>query len=71
MQYRPIAELDRQETITLLHVANGDIDADDLAEASVTRLERLGLVEQRGVALGLTSSGIHKVARLRLRPSRA
>ena len=69
MQPRPIAELDLQETITLLHVANGDIDADDLAEASVTRLETLGLVEQRGIALGLTSIGIHKVARLRFESS--
>ena len=66
MQYRPIAELDRQETITLLHVANGDIDADDLAEANVTRLETLGLVEQRGMALGLTAIGIHRVAYLKL-----
>ena len=65
MRHRPIAELDPQETITLLHVANRDIGADDLGEANVTRLETLGLVEQRGMALGLTAMGIHKVACLR------
>jgi len=66
MQHRPLAELNPQETIALLHVADGDIDADDLAEASITRLETLGLVEQRGIALGLTAMGIHRVACLKL-----
>jgi hypothetical protein len=65
MQRSVIAELNPQETITLLHVANRDIGADDLGEANVTRLETLGLVEQRGIALGLTAMGIHKVACLR------
>jgi hypothetical protein len=66
MQHGPIAKLNSQDAITLLHVADGDVAADDLAEPNVTRLETLGLVEQRGVALGLTSIGIHEVARLRL-----
>jgi hypothetical protein len=65
MQRTAIAELNPQETITLLHVANRDIGADDLGEANVTRLESLGLVEQRGIALGLTAMGIRKVACLK------
>jgi len=60
-----LAELDPQEAVTLLHVANRDIGADDLAEASVTRLELLGFVEQRGLALGLTAIGMRRVACLR------
>ena len=65
MQRIEVTELNSQEAVTLLHVANGDIAADDLAEASVSRLELLGLVEQRGIALGLTAMGIHRVAYLR------
>jgi len=67
MQRIEAAALDPQEAVTLLHVANRDIGADDLAEASVTRLEALGLVEQRGIALGLTAMGIHRVACLKRR----
>ena len=65
MEYSPSVELSRQEAMTLIRIANdGDVgDADH--EGTVTRLQSLGLVEQRGVSLGLTLRGMQSVVRLR------
>jgi hypothetical protein len=52
--------------MTLIQIANmGDVDSDDVDEDTVTRLQSLGLVEQRGISLGLTLRGMQSVVRLR------
>ena len=48
------AELSPQEEDTLLRIADGDGDDHDVEEAVVSRLQSLALVEQRGLAMGLT-----------------
>jgi hypothetical protein len=60
-----LVELSPQDALTLIRIANVDVGADDIGEANVTRLQSLGLVEQRGVSFGLTLMGIQRVARLR------
>ena len=46
MVHSPSVELSRQEAMTLIRIANeGDIGVDD--DGTVTRLQSLGLVEQR------------------------
>jgi hypothetical protein len=66
MEHSPSVELNRQEARTLIRIANeGDIDADDIDEGTVTRLQLLGLVEQRGISLRLTLRGVQSVVRLR------
>jgi len=52
--------------MTLIRIANvGDLGADNIDEGTVTRLQSLGLVEQRGISLGLTLRGMQRVVRLR------
>ena len=58
-------ELSPDEEDALLRIANGNGEEDDVEEAAVSRLQSLALVEQRGVSLGLTLSGVRQVARLR------
>ena len=65
MEHSLLVELSPQEALTLIRIANVDVGADDIGEANVTRLQSLGLVEQRGVSFGLTLIGIQRVARLR------
>ena len=65
MEHSLPVELSPQEVLTLIRIANVDVGADDIGEANVTRLQSLGLVEQRGVSFGLTLMGIQRVARLR------
>ena len=65
MKQSLLVELSAQEALTLIRIANVDVAAGDVGEAHVTRLESLGLVEQRGASIGLTLMGIQSVARLR------
>ena len=66
MEHSPSVELNREEAITLIQIANmGDVDSDDVDEDTVTRLQSLGLLEQRGISLGLTLRGMQSVVRLR------
>jgi hypothetical protein len=65
VEHSLLVELSPQEALTLIRIANVDVGADDIGETNVTRLQSLGLVEQRGVSFGLTLMGIQKVARLR------
>jgi hypothetical protein len=66
MEHSPSAELNREEAITLIQIANmGDVDSDDVDEDTVTRLQSLGLLEQRGISLGLTLRGMQSVVKLR------
>ena len=66
MEEGPPVELSRQEAMALIRIANeGDIGADNSDEGTVTRLQLLGLVEQRGTSFGLTLRGMQSVVRLR------
>ena len=66
MEHSPSVELSRQEAMMLIRIANeGDLGADIIDEGTVTRLQSLGLVEQRGISLGLTLRGMQRVVRLR------
>ena len=66
MEHSPSVELSRQEAMMLIRIANeGDLGADIFDEGTVTRLQSLGLVEQRGISLGLTLRGMQSVVRLR------
>ena len=58
-------ELTLHEANSLLRIADGDDAQHDVEEAAVSRLQSLALVEQRGVAFGLTLVGMRKVAQLR------
>jgi hypothetical protein len=58
-------ELSPDEEHMLLRIANGNGEENEVEEAAVSRLQSLALVEQRGVSLGLTLSGVRTVARLR------
>jgi hypothetical protein len=63
--YSLYVELSPQETVALLQIASAsDAAADDISESNATRLQSLGLVEQRGVSLGLTATGMPSVASL-------
>src|SRR6266481_6062825 len=49
MEHSPSVELNREEAMTLIQIANeGDIGSDNVNEGTVTCLQSLGLVEQRG-----------------------
>jgi hypothetical protein len=58
-------DLDSRETTTLFRIASGGNEAESIAEGDVNRLQSLGLVEQRGMSIGLTTVGIQTLARLR------
>jgi hypothetical protein len=58
-------ELTLHEENSLLRIANGADNQDDVEEAAVSRLQSLALVEQRGVSFGLTLMGVRKVAQLK------
>jgi len=58
-------DLTPHEETSLLRIADGVDAQDDVEEASVSRLQSLALVEQRGVSFGLTLMGVRKVARLK------
>jgi hypothetical protein len=65
VEHSLLVELSPQEALTLIRIANVDVGVDDIGETNVTRLQSLGLVEQRGVSFGLTLMGIQRVARLK------
>lgn len=53
--------------MALIQIANaGGVQAGTVSESDLSRLHLLGLVEQRGMAMGLTAMGIQAIARLRL-----
>ena len=66
MEHSPVVELSPQEAMALIQIANsGGIRAGNVSESDVTRLHSLGLVEQRGMTMGLTAMGIQRLAWLR------
>lgn len=58
-------ELTPQEAMTLMQIANGWDAAAEICEPDVSRLQSLGLIEQRGTSIGLTASGRQRIVRLR------
>ena len=61
----PMDELTPHEAMTLMQIANGWDGAADICEPDVTRLQALGLVEQRGASIGLTTTGRQRLVQLR------
>jgi hypothetical protein len=65
---RPV-ELNPQEAMALVQISNaGGTRAGSVSESDLCRLYSLGLVEQRGLSMGLTAVGMQTVARLRRGP---
>ena len=60
-----LIELSPQETMALIEIADGGVDT--VSEKELDRLHMLGLVEQRGMSIGLTANGIRTIARLKHR----
>ena len=68
MEHSPLVELSPQEAMALIQIANaGGIRAGTVSESDLSRLHLLGLVEQRGLAMGLTATGFQTIARLKRR----
>lgn len=67
MERGPLVELTPQEAMALILIANAGVRAGTVSEQDVSRLHLLGLVEQRGMSMGLTVMGIQTIARLKSR----
>ena len=68
MEHSPLVELSPQEAMALIQIANaGGMRAGNVSESDLSPLLLLGLVEQRGIAMGLTAMGIQTLARLKRR----
>ena len=65
MERSALIELSPQEAMALIQIANAGIRAGTVSESDVSRLHLLGLVEQRGMSMGLTAMGIRTIARLK------
>lgn len=65
MERSPLVELNPQEAWALIQIANAGVRAGTIDESDLSRLHLLGLVEQRGLSMGLTTMGIQMIARLR------
>ena len=65
LQRSPVVELTPQEVMALIQIANAGVRAGTVSESDLTRLHLLGLVEQRGISMGLTTIGIQMIARLK------
>ena len=58
-------ELNPQEAMALIQIANAGVRAGLVSEDDLSRLHLLGLVEQRGMSMGLTAMGIQMIAQLK------
>jgi len=65
MKAGPLDELTSREALTLIQIANGWDGAAHICESDVSRLQALGLIEQRGASIGLTTTGRQRIVRLR------
>lgn len=66
MERSPLVELSPREAMALIQIANaGGARAGAVSESDLSRLHLLGLVEQRGLSMGLTAMGMKTIARLR------
>jgi hypothetical protein len=62
-----LIEVSPQEIMALIAIADAGTWVDTVSEREVDRLHMLGLVEQRGISIGLTAIGIRTIARLKHR----
>ena len=59
-----LIELSPREAMALIQIANaGGVRAGSVSEDDLNRLYSLGLVEQRGLSMGLTAIGMQTIAR--------
>ena len=66
MECSQLVELSPQEAMALVQISNaGGARAGSISESDLCRLYSFGLVEQRGLSMGLTAMGMQTVARLR------
>ena len=66
MERSTFVVLSPQEAMALIQIANtGGVRAGTVSESDMSRLHLLGLVEQRGISMGLTTMGIQAIARLK------
>jgi hypothetical protein len=66
MECSQLVELSPQEAMALVQISNaGGVRTGSISESDLCRLYSLGLVEQRGLSMGLTARGMQTVARLR------
>ena len=65
MERSALVDLNPQETMALIQIANAGVRAGLVSESDLSRLHLLGLVEQRGTSMGLTAMGIQTIARLK------
>ena len=66
MESSQLVELSPQEAMALVQISSaGGVGAGSISEGDLSRLYSLGLVEQRGLSMGLTAMGMQTVARLR------
>lgn len=66
MEDSQLFELSPREVTALIQISNaGGVRAGSVSEDDLSRLHSLGLVEQRGLSMGLTATGMHAVARVR------
>jgi hypothetical protein len=66
VQDSQLFELSPRETTALIQISNaGGVRAGSVSEDDLSRLYSLGLVEQRGLSMGLTAIGMQAVARVR------
>jgi len=66
LERSPVVALNAQEALALIQIANAGLRAGTVDESDLSRLHLLGLVEQRGMSIGLTTMGIQTIARLKL-----
>ena len=60
-----LIELSPQETMALIEIADAGVWVETVSEKDLNCLHMLGLVEQRGIIIGLTAIGIRTIARLK------
>ena len=66
LNYSQLVELSPREAAALIQISNaGGVRAGSVSEDDLSRLYSLGLVEQRGLSMGLTAIGMQAVARAR------
>ena len=65
MESGPLDELTSREALTLIQIANGWDGLAHICESDVSRLQALGLIQQRRASIGLTATGRQRIVRLR------
>lgn len=65
MERSAVVELNPREAMALVQIAKAGVRAGTVSEDDLSRLHLLGLVEQRGMSMGLTAMGIQMIAQLK------